>query len=262
MLKAELRPAGSFIQNTPTTAASTGPARRPSLRATPSRRAESRTTPAAPQQAAAAVHEDEGLSQGEVDLRRRPQTPAAGQNNEGLSQGEVGQLRRPQRPSSAWKSRNRRPHLTDNFDAFDDPVIDLDVENLNLDDLCDAQTSATSKTGTDVIRPKKDLSHTPGAWQGDTPSGDHQPNRQSKPTDVAGAGYSRQVTSTSSENWTSCEDTPKRDSTELTPDFELSHIHARVLEKYRSYLDLRSLNVKVVNRITDHYGLHLKVMGV
>jgi len=133
-------------------------------------------------------------------------------------------------------------------------VIDLDVENLSVEDLVDAQTSApisTSsselKTGTDVTRQKKDLSRTPRAWQGDTPSGEHQPNIQSRPADVAKAGCSRQVTNTSSENWTSSDETPKRDSIELAPDFELSHIRAKVLEKYRSDLDLQILNVKVIN---------------
>ena len=100
MLKAELRPAGSFIQNTPTTAASTGPARRPSIRATPSRRAESRATPAAAQQVASAVQEDEGPSQGEVGQPRRPQRPSAIQDEKRPFQGEVRQPWRPQRPSA------------------------------------------------------------------------------------------------------------------------------------------------------------------
>jgi len=221
MLKAELRPAGSFIQNTATTAASTGAGRRHNVRASPSRRAKSRATPAAAQQ-----------------------VPAAVQHDEGMSQDDVGHLRRPQRPGSAWKSRNRRPRFTDNFDAFDDPVIDLDTETVNTDDPVDTEASApitttnTSsselKTNLDVGKPQKDLSQTPRAWQDNTAavatSGEHQLNKVSKPADV----YHRQVTNTNSENWTSSEETSKRDSVELVPEFQLSHIRAKVLEKYRN----------------------------
>jgi len=230
MIKAEFRPAGSFIQNTPPTTASTSAARRQSVVSNPSRRAKSRATPAAAQQVPIAVQNDEGVTEGE--LNRRP---------------------RAKRPGSAWKSRHRRPQFTDNFDAFDDPVIDLDVDNLNLDDLADATTSTTRKnsssevpkTSLDVVKSGKDLSHTPRAWQDNTTATStfdgNQLNMQSRPADDAKSNYrdaGKQATNTSSDNWTSSEETTKGDSVELTPDFQMSHIRAKVLEKYRTVSEL------------------------
>jgi len=219
-MKAELRPAGSFIQNTPTTTVtSMGADRRHSVAAAPSRRAKTQITAAR-------------------------QVPAATHHDEATSPGDVGCHRRVQRPSSAWKSRNRRPRFTDNFDVFDDPIIDLDVDTLNLNDLVDANTSATKNdlssepnTSLDVGKPRTDLSQTPRAWQGITASAtssEHQPNSLSKPVDVAKSNCTLQATNTSSENWTSSEEATKRDSVELTPDFELSHIRAKVLENHRN----------------------------
>jgi len=227
MIKAELR-LGSFIQNTPSTASSStnaAPRRQSVVTQHPSRRAKSRATPLA----------------GPV--------PAATPDDDGSSPGEANPRPPTQRPSSAWKSRNRRPRFTDNFDAFDDPVIDLDVEDKNSDHPADVHASAPAarknsssepKTSLDVVKPGKDLSHTPRAWQDNSAaastSAEHQQSVQSRQADFAKSYYGdagRQVTSTSSENWTSSEETPKRDSVELAPDFEMSRIRDKVLEKYR-----------------------------
>jgi len=238
MIKAELRPAGSFIQTSAPTAFSTSTARRHSLTTTrPRRRAKTRSTPIATRQVPGAVPGDEATSQGEPNPRR----PGA------------------RRPASAWKSRQRRPRFTDNFDAFDDPVLDLDVEDLNLDDLVDSdQTSApmaatrnssssevsktgpevsktkpeVPKTGSDVIKSGKDLSQTPRAWKDNAAAAAPE------------TSHGDAVTNTSSENWTSSEETTRRESGELVPDFEMSHIRARVLEKYR----VATTSVRGVNR--------------
>lgn len=149
------------------------------------------------------------------------------QDVEGLSQCDVSQSRRPPRPSSAWKSRNRRPRFTDNFDAFDDPVIDLDIKDLTL---------ANAPTATPRNKQQKDQY----AWQDNAQSSEHLSNELS---DVTEWSNSRQVTNTSSEDWTSCDETNKRNSVELAPDFELSNIRAKVLEKYRGSCVTVSMSV-------------------
>ena len=200
----DLRPAGSFIQNTPT-------GRRQSVNATPSRRASTQAT---------------------------PQVPATVQNGEGTSQGEVDRHPRPRRPASAWKNRHRRPQFTDNFDAFDDPVVDLDSGDDQAAEKNPTSSSPEATTGSDVVKPAKDLSKFSRAWQDNTAtnaiSAEHL---LYKPADVARSNFrrgSQQLNDTGSENWTSSGETSKRGSLELAPDFELSHIRAKVLQKYHA----------------------------
>jgi len=261
IMKAELIPAGSFIPNTPPPTTSSTAARRHSVAVAtkPSRR----TTPAAAQQVPTTVQDDAKGS--EVNERQR----------------------RAKRPSSAWKSRHRRPRFTDNFDAFDDyehQIVDLDVEHLHLNDRrTDAQpatrdnnnsSSDVPKTGLDVVvvKSEKDLSQTPRAWQDDDSTNATSASKSSghllsmltrpegnvvtmsEPHRDASAHNNPCRGSTSSENnWTSSDETPKRGDSvvvELAPDFQMSHIRARVLEKYRSVsgiVDLENLNVKVIN---------------
>jgi len=173
-----------------------------------------------------------------------------------MPENEMGYHRRAQRPGSAWKNRHRRPRFTDNFDAFNDPVLDLDIEALNVDDRVDADatrdgSSSEVKTGVDVVRPRKELTQTPRSWHDNiTMPTEHQLNMMSR-------HCSRQGTNTSSENWTSSEETTRRDSVEPATDFELSRIRAKVLEKYRDVptetanqvVDLQSLNVKVIQKL-------------
>jgi len=151
MMRADLIPAGSFIQNTPTT-------RRQSVGATPSRRASTQATPVAEQLTCRAIP---------VAAQQVP--VATAHDDDRASRGEAARRRRPRRPGSAWKNRHRRPQFTDDFDAFDDDVIDLDVEGLNLDDLVakkDPENSSTDdRTGLDAAKPPaNDFSMTSSAW--------------------------------------------------------------------------------------------------
>jgi len=249
MMKADLRPAGSFIQNPPTTAAE----RRHSVATTPSRLAETtRTTPAAAKQVPAEVRDDEGPPRGEADRRRRSQ-----------------------RPSSAWKSRHRRPRFTDNFDVFDDPVVDLDIETPNTDGVAanaknltaaaSANDSPSSelKSSLGVVQPGKDPPKTPTAWQNNNnsnysvkstvPVTEHRREMLSKATTVAKSNYggtSQHTWDSGSENWTSSAETSKRNSVELIPGFELSHIRAKVMQKF----------IKINNLVDDRQRFDIKLL--
>ena len=195
-MKAELYPAGSFIQNLPTNTAS----RRKSVGTASSHRAETRATSVGGKQVRCKGHDDEEMSH-------------AGR-------------RRSQRPSSAWKNRLRRPRFTDDFDVFDDPVVDLDIANLNVDDIVVEKDPTHSE--------HKDFSRTPRAWQDNNEiASGHQ---WSKPADVATSNYRGTSQQTTDDDCTSSEDTNtnRRDSGEPAPSFELTHIHAKVLEKYRT----------------------------
>ena len=122
-----------------------------------------------------------------------------------------------------------------------------------------------------AVRAEKDLSQTPRAWQDDGSASaskstgnllkmlSYRPAADVVTTsEYRGDAVGKQRRSTSSENWTSSEDTPKRDDNVIAlaaPDFmQMSHIRSRVLEKYRSVprvLDLGTLNVKVMNQVVD-----------
>ena len=220
MMRADLCPAGSFIQNTPTNR------RRQSIAATPSRRASINVTPVtgAPTDVTP------------VAVRQAPSATVVDRTRRGGGGGEEAADRcrlRARRPGSAWKNRHRRPQFTDDFDAFDDAVVDLDAEELNVDEMVveNSPTGSPTDAGAEA--------KTSRAWRDDATAAGERRVQQSRPADVARANRrrgSRQQATTETaggENWTSSGETSKRGSVELAPDFELSHIRAKVLEKCR-----------------------------
>jgi len=135
----------------------------------------------------------------------------------------------------------------------------------------------------------KDFSMTSRAWQENAASADvtAAEHRLSKHGDVTKSkdrrrGSQQQTDTGSENNWTSSGETTKRGSVELAPDFELTHIRAKVLEKYGDFvqpqwqgqkprcpstvrftslyfsLNLHSCSVKLAGQIADLRNLKLR----
>jgi len=69
---------------------------------------------------------------------------------------------------------------------------------------------------------------------------------------------SQQQTDTGSENnWTSSGETTKRGSVELAPDFELTHIRAKVLEKYG---DRTASMARTETKMSFYCSIHLALL--